>query len=74
MQPKITFLRLPERIVFERFHATKQVTAAVDKVRRAEHKALAEGIAFNRRSVHRSADFRLEKPERIRYKTTKVHA
>ena len=31
-----------EKIVFDRFHATKQVTAAVDKVRRAEHKALAK--------------------------------
>jgi transposase len=31
-----------KKIVFDRFHATKQVTAAVDKVRRAEHKALAQ--------------------------------
>jgi len=31
-----------EKIVFDRFHATKQVTAAVDKVRRAEHKTLAQ--------------------------------
>jgi transposase len=31
-----------EKIVFDRFHATKQVTAAVDKVRRAEHKSLAK--------------------------------
>lgn len=31
-----------KKIVFDRFHATKQVTAAVDKVRRAEHKALAK--------------------------------
>lgn len=31
-----------KKIVFDRFHATKQVTAAVDKIRRAEHKALAQ--------------------------------
>jgi transposase len=30
------------KIVFDRFHATKQVTAALDKVRRAEHKVLAQ--------------------------------
>ena len=29
-----------EKIVFDRFHATRQVTSAVDKVRRGEHKAL----------------------------------
>jgi transposase len=31
-----------DKIVFDRFHATKQVTSAVDKVRRAEHKVLAQ--------------------------------
>jgi transposase len=31
-----------EKIVFDRFHATKQITAAVDKVRRAEHKTMAK--------------------------------
>jgi transposase len=31
-----------EKIVFDRFHATKQVTEAVDMVRRGEHKALTD--------------------------------
>jgi len=31
-----------KKIVFDRFHATRQVTSAVDKVRRGEHKALAK--------------------------------
>jgi len=31
-----------KKIVFDRFHATKQVTSAVDKVRRGEHKVLAQ--------------------------------
>ena len=31
-----------KKIVFDRFHATKQVTSAVDKVRRGEHKVLTQ--------------------------------
>src|SRR4030065_2868763 len=31
-----------KKIVFDRFHATRQVTSAGDKVRRGAHKALAE--------------------------------
>jgi len=31
-----------KKIVFDRFHATQQVTSAVDRVRRAEHKVLAQ--------------------------------
>jgi len=31
-----------EKIVFDRFHATKKVTEAVEKVRRGEHKALTD--------------------------------
>jgi transposase len=31
-----------KKIVFDRFHATRQVTSAVDKVRRGEHKTLAK--------------------------------